>query len=203
MLDVTMLPATPSALKHAEFRGYIGMARTDITPPVGIYSRTWGSALHDVAEGVHRPALASCLVFQSQDGTSELIFLALDSCCADDGEVAVIRATILKHFGLKPEQLMLHPSHSHSLPVLTRRTADRPGGRLLTAYLDGLAPVCIGLVEQARASLAGGVASWAYGRCGLAFNRDAVDPASRRDICGLNLTEQADDTVLVGRITDR
>jgi hypothetical protein len=44
--------------------------------------------------------------------------------------------------------------------------------------------------------------SWAYGRCGLAFNRDAVDPASGRDICGLNLAETADDTVLVGRVAD-
>ena len=99
-----------------------------ITPPVGIYSRTWGSAKHDVAEGVHRPALASCLVFQTLKGDAELISLALDSCCADDGEVAAIRAAILKRFALKPEQLMFHPSHSHSLPVLTRRTADRTGG---------------------------------------------------------------------------
>lgn len=186
-------------LKHAEFRGRIGTARTTVTPPVGVYSRTWGSAKHDVAEGVHRPAVASCLVFQS--GGSELVFLTMDSCCADDGEVAAIRAAILGRFGLKPEQLMLHPSHSHSLPVLTRRTADRAGGGLLTAYLDSLAPLCIELVEQARANLADSVMSWAYGRCGLAFNRDAVDPASGRDICGLNLTEKADDTVLVGRVT--
>jgi len=187
-------------LKHAELQGRVGLARTEITPPVGIYSRTWGSAKHDVAEGVHRPALATCLVFQALDGRSELIFLDMDSCCADDDEVAAIRAAILKRFALHPEQLMLHPSHSHSLPVLTRRTADRAGGALLASYLDGLAPLCINLIEQARASVAEGVVSWAYGRCGLAFNRDAVDPASGRDICGLNLTERADDTLLVGRI---
>ncbi len=178
------------------------MARTTITPPVGIYSRTWGSAKHDVAEGVHRPALASCLVFQTLTGDGELISLALDSCCADDREVAALRAAILTRFGLKLEQLTLHPSHSHSLPVLTRRTADRTGGDLLTAYLDSLAPICIALVEQARAALAEGIVSWAYGRCALAFNRDAVDPASGRDICGLNLTEKADDTLLIGRVCD-
>src|SRR3569832_2137021 len=146
-------------LKHAEFHGRSGTARTVITPPVGIYSRTWGSASHDVAEGVHRPALASCLVFQTLAGDSELIFITLDSCCADDVEVAAIRTKILKQFGLKPEQLMLHPSHSHSLPVLPRRTADRAGGELLTSYLDGLAPICIDLVEQARKSVAEGVVS--------------------------------------------
>jgi hypothetical protein len=154
-----MSPASSSRLKHAEFHGRIGTARTTVTPPVGVYSRTWGSAQHDVAEGVHRPALASCLVFETLAGGSELIFLTLDSCCADDGEVAAIRAAILKHFGLAPEQLMLHPSHSHSLPVLTRRTANRAGGELLTSYLDGLAPICIELIEQARGSLADGVVS--------------------------------------------
>ena len=194
--------SSATKLKHAEFHGRIGTARTVVTPPVGIYSRTWGSAQHDVAEGVHRPAVASCLVFQSLAGDSELVFITMDSCCADDGEVAAIRAAILKHFGLKPEQLMLHPSHSHSLPVLTRRTAGRAGGELLTSYLDGLAPLCIGLVEQARENLAESVVSWAYGRCGLAFNRDAVDPASGRDICGLNLGEKADDTLLIGRVAD-
>jgi len=197
-----MSPATPSRLKNAEFRGRVGTARATVTPPVGIYSRTWGSAQHDVAEGIHRPALASCLVFQDLRGDSELVFITMDSCCADDGEVAAIRTTILKHFGLKPEQVMLHPSHSHSLPVLTRRTSNRAGGELLTSYLDGLAPICIAIVEQARKSLAEGVVSWAYGRCGLAFNRDGVDPATGRDICGLNLTERADDTLLIGRITD-
>jgi hypothetical protein len=189
-------------LKHAEFHGRIGTARVDVTPPVGIYSRTWGSAKHDVAEGVHRPALASCLIFQSLDRDSELVFLTLDSCCTDDREVAAIRAAILKRFGLAPEQLMFHPSHSHSLPVLTRRMANRAGGELLASYLDGLTAVCFGLIEQARASLAEGLVSWAYGRCGLAFNRDAVDPATGRDICGLNLAEQADDTLLIGRVAD-
>ena len=36
----------------------------------------------------------------------------------------------------------------------------------------------------------------------MAFNRDAVDPVSGRDICGVNPDVAADDTVLVGRISD-
>src|SRR5678815_3902939 len=119
------MPSNPrTSLKHAEFHGRIGMARKTITPPVGIYSRTWGSAKHDVAEGVHRPVFASCLIFEKLDNASELIFITMDSCCADDREVSQIRAMILGRFGLKPEQLMLHPSHSHSLPVLTRRNSN-------------------------------------------------------------------------------
>jgi hypothetical protein len=59
----------------------------------------------------------------------------------------------------------------------------------------------MGLVEKARADAQPAILSFAYGRCGLAYNRDGVDAATGRDICGLNLTRAADDTVLVGRIT--
>lgn len=195
------MPSAPR-LKHAEFHGRIGTARTVITPPVGIYSRTWGSAKHDVAEGVHRPAYGSCLIFQSLDRKTELVFLALDTLCGDDHEVGAIRKAIVERFKLAPEQLMFHPSHSHSLPRLTRRMSGRVGGDLLTAYLDSIPGICFGLIEQARAAMAEGIVSWAYGRCGLAFNRDAIDAATGRDVCGLNLAEQADDTLLLGRIAD-
>ena len=43
------------ATTHCRF----GVARRDVTPPVGIYSRSWGAATHDVAEGVHRPLTAT------------------------------------------------------------------------------------------------------------------------------------------------
>jgi hypothetical protein len=189
-------------LTHSEFSGHTGVARVDITPPVGIYSRTWGSAKHDVAEGVHRPLLGSCLVFQESGGKGELVLLALDTIVLDSIEIGKIRATLMERLALKPDQLIIHPSHSHSTPWLLRTRKDRPGGHLIPPYLDALPSVLIELVQKARADSAPGVLSWAYGRCGMAFNRDAVDPASGRDICGLNLSQKADDTLLVARITD-
>lgn len=38
-----------------------GVARCDITPPVSIYHRMWGAALHERATGVHRPLTATAL----------------------------------------------------------------------------------------------------------------------------------------------
>jgi hypothetical protein len=32
------------SISHPEFTGYIGIGRSDITPPPGIYARNWGSA---------------------------------------------------------------------------------------------------------------------------------------------------------------
>ena len=56
-----------------------GVARRDVTPPVGIYSRSWGAATHDVAEGVHRPLTATAAVFAPVDGDGPtLALVALD-----------------------------------------------------------------------------------------------------------------------------
>jgi Neutral/alkaline non-lysosomal ceramidase, N-terminal len=197
-----MSATAATLLKHPEFRGRIGVARADITPPVGIYSRTWGSAQHDQAEGVHRPLLGSCLVLQDNSHSEELIFFALDMVVLDPKEVADLRATLQKRCGLRPEQLMIHPSHSHSTPWLRRRLKDRPGGHLIEPYLDTLPDICEKLIADARAAASPAILSWAYGRCGLAYNRDFIDPASGRDVCGLNTAEKADDTLLVGRVTD-
>lgn len=193
--------APQNVLRHPEFSGRIGVARKDITPPVGIYSRTWGSARHDQAEGVHRPLLGSCVSLTDHDGR-ELVFIALDTIVLDHQETANIRDQILTALKLEPGQLILHPSHTHSAPWLMRSRKDRPGGHLIPPYLDALPGVILELIAQARAAAVPAILSWAYGRCALAYNRDFVDPASGRDICGLNLAVKADDTVLVGRICD-
>lgn len=197
---MTSLPAT--VLKHPEFHGRIGVARRDITPPAGIYARLWGSAKHDIAEGVHRPIFVSCLAFQDLTKSTELILLTLDACIIAQEEVESIRATLLKQFNLEPHQLTVHPSHSHSVPTYSRKHVDRPGGHLILSHLEALYTSCAGAIEEARAAVSEATLTWAYGKCSLAFNRDAIDAASGREVCGLNLSEGADDTVLVGRITD-
>ena len=117
-------------MRHPEFHGRIGVASTQITPPVGIYSRTWGSAVHDVAEGVHRPLLASCIVLRNLAGTTELVLITLDALLFWPLAAEKIRSTIQTRFGLKPQQVIFHPSHSHSAPFLAARriTASRATG---------------------------------------------------------------------------
>jgi hypothetical protein len=202
MKEEAMSVDSTSTLSNPEFRGRIGVARTIITPPVGIYARLWGSAAHDVAEGVHRPCFASCLVFQDSSGGNELVLLALDACILAQEEVRRMSAAIGAGCGLAPEQLAIHPSHSHSVPSYVRKHADRPGGYLIAPYLDALPALCQGLIQNARSTATKATLSWNYGRCGLAYNRDFIDPANGREVCGLNLLAQADDTLLVGRVTD-
>ncbi|RPI75666.1 MAG: hypothetical protein EHM42_15245, partial [Planctomycetaceae bacterium] len=68
---------------HApQSRCQLGVARGDITPPVGIYHRMWGAASHERATGVHRPltATAICLrpLAEATPGPSDRILLAVD-----------------------------------------------------------------------------------------------------------------------------
>jgi hypothetical protein len=200
---MTPTPATSRAcLAHPEFRGRIGIARRDATPPVGIYARAWGSAVHDTAEGVHRPLLATCVVFQDSQARTELVFLTLDVMVFWQEEAVRLRTAILNRMRLEPHQLMVHPSHSHSSPMLLRKHADRAGGQYIAPYLDSLPDLFCELIVEARAACREATLGWTYGKCGLAFNRDSIDAASNRDICGINPRVPADDTVLVGRITD-
>jgi hypothetical protein len=46
---------SPRPFRHASFHGRMGIARADITPPIGIFARNWGAAKHDVASSIHRP----------------------------------------------------------------------------------------------------------------------------------------------------
>ena len=188
---------------HPEFLGCIGLSRSVITPPQGIYARLWGSATHDIADGVHQPMLANCMVLQSDVTSMELVLITLDAIVLHQEEADRIRDAIIERFDLQPHQLMLHPSHTHSSPALVRRHAGRPGGHLIAPYLDSLPGTCCELIATARADLQPRVLGWTYGRCALAYNRDSVELSSGRGVCGINRDRTADDTVLVGRVSDR
>src|SRR5918996_6333563 len=68
----------PPLIHHSSFAGFIGVAREDITPPVGIYARNWGAAQHDVAEGIHRPLFVTALTLQGQPDDAPCVLIAID-----------------------------------------------------------------------------------------------------------------------------
>ena len=191
------------ALRHAEFCGRIGIARAAITPPAGIYARLWGSAKHDIPKGVHKPLLASCVVFADENGANELALLALDlSWWRTKSDERELRSAITRSANLAEERLLLHVSHTHAAPATAIELADRPGGQLIAGYREQIKNTCIALVAAARANLAPATLSWATGSCRLAYNRNLVSPEDGTIIVGLNPTVKADDTLLVGRIAD-
>lgn len=185
----------------AEFSGLLGVGRADITPPVGIYARNWGSSKHDIAEGVHRPLFATAMAFRDASATQPpLVLLSVDlSFWRSSTEERDIRDVVLERCALDSSQLILHQSHSHSAPPTALQFAGRPGGHLIAAYRRLVIERCCAAIQNALQSLEPSVLSWARGSCRLAFDRHYTDGANGALMIGLNPAVEADDTVLVGR----
>jgi hypothetical protein len=198
-----MAAAPELIIRDSEFAGTIGVARADITPPAGIYARCWGSSTHDIASGVHKPLLATCVAFGDALGQHVMALLALDlSWWSSKEDELELRTAILEGSGLRDQELMMHPSHTHSAPLTAVEFINRPGGHLIPEYRALIKTTCISLIAQARHSMVAGTLTWRAGRCALAFNRDLASPNDDRVLCGLNPSASADDTLLVGRVVD-
>jgi hypothetical protein len=197
------MKAVPSTPVVHPFAGYIGVAREDITPPVGIYSRSWGAAKHDVAESVHRPFTLTCVTFQKSPKDSPLVLLAADlgwwKSLEDEHQ---FRHGVLEALSLKPSQLMMCLSHTHAGPSLSSENASKPGGELIAPYLSEVRDRAVRVIQRAMKKATAALLSWRYDKCTLATCRDLPDPERDRFVVGFNPEKPADDTLLVGRITD-
>jgi hypothetical protein len=189
-------------LQHqpSAFAGQIGVARADVTPPVGIYNRLWGAAKHDTAAGVHRPLSATAMALRSDERT--LILISLDgSWFSTPGANEMFLAPIRQACGLDRAGLILSLTHTHASCPLSPEDTQQPGGELLLPYFERVKQALVDISVKALASAVPATLTWATGRCGLASNRDLPEPGTSRYVVGFNPDAPADDTLLVGRVT--
>jgi len=64
--------------RQPSFHGLIGIAREEITPPVGIYARNWGASEHDIVDDVHRPLMATAVTMRTAPDAAPLVLVSLD-----------------------------------------------------------------------------------------------------------------------------
>ena len=181
----------------------VGVATRDVTPPVGIYARSWGAATHEVAEGVHRPFAATAAVFTPLAGEgATLALVAVDlgwfQYLPDERE---LRTTILDRTGLEDEALLINLSHTHAGANVNSQLTDKPGGDLIRPYIEHLTEQIGAAIVDAQAALTRSWVTWGTGRCALATNRDLWDAEAARFACGYNPDAPADDTLVVARVT--
>lgn len=191
-------------LERNEFSGLIGVETTEINPPKGMYARTWGSSDHDIAEGIHRPLRATCVAISEVERANPLFFITLDlmAWMSDQDEVG-IRGPIETGLGIAPGRLVLQLSHTHGAPFTDPALVDAPGGNFISGYRSEIIAACLKVCRSAQAAMAPSILTWGVGKCGLAYNRDLVLPETGEVICGVNPAIEADDTLIVGRITDQ
>ncbi|MPZ97120.1 MAG: hypothetical protein GEU96_19960 [Propionibacteriales bacterium] len=182
------------------FSGYAGVGREDVTPPVGIRIRNWGPAETDVSAGCHRPLTVTVVALRGTADAPPLVLVAVDATWwrrVDDE--ARFRAAVLDGLGLDPARLLVALSHTHAGPVLCTTDSDLPGGELVPGYLDQLAQSTIAAGRDALARIEPATLQWATGHCALAAEREL--DLDGRPVVGFNPRGQADDTVLVGRLS--
>lgn len=176
----------------------IGVARRDITPPIGIRAKNWGPADWERSEGAHRPLTLTALAV---GGAEPLLLIAVDGTWwrRVDDEWSV-RSRVLDALGLRDEQLLIALSHTHAGPVLCSADADLDGGELIPAYLDRLAEAASAAGREALQSAEPARIDWTSGRCALSGDREL--DVDGRALVGFNPeAEAADDTVLIGRVS--
>jgi hypothetical protein len=182
----------------------LGLARVDITPPVGMYHRMWGAALQDRSTGVHRPLTATALVLESMDQPEEgaplQVIVAVDHCLLPTQELNTLREVVCTSNQLPLEQLLVTFSHTHAAGLVGLDRVSFPGGDLIPSYLDHLGQQIAECVAQARRTAQPATIVYESGRCRLARNRDYWDHQREHFVCGYNPEGTADDTVLVARI---
>jgi hypothetical protein len=190
---------------HPAFTGLAGLARTEITPPVGIYCRNWGAALHDTARGVHRPLFLTALAIRDVSGGQPLVLLDTDlGWWANLAFEKKLRGRVCAALGLPEERLLSCVTHTHAAPPLCEPEPHWQGGDLLAGYLVTLEKRMLETALTAIANLSPATIEWHHGRSSLAANRDLPDPtppAGPRLVCGFNPTNTADDTLIVARVT--
>ena len=176
-----------------------GFARADITPPVGIYHRMWGAALHDRATGVHRPLTATALWLQSLSGDGQQLVVGLDHCLLDGAEFARLREHISRVASIAVDDVLVSMSHTHGSAWMSRSRSHLPGGDLIGPYLDAMTDTCGRIAAEAAKSARPATILYGTARCSLAAHRDYWDANTRQFVCGFNPSGPADDTVLVAR----
>lgn len=194
---------TYPAYSNPSFTGLIGVAQEDITPPAGIYARNWGASRHDTAIGIHSPLKLVCHTFQSSKEDKPLILISADLGWWKSAEDELfVRQGVLDALSLDPCQLMICLSHTHAGPSLSRQDIAKPGGEYIAPYLSHLRNCTIKAIDRALATSVQATLTWNYGKCNLATNRDLPELNNERIVVGFNPEKDADDTLLVGRITD-
>lgn len=201
MKSQTSIPA----FFHAGFQGNIGLETADITPPTGVYSRCWGAALHDVAESVHRPLTVNVLTFSSETSDSRLVFVDADLGWWQSLNLFhEFQKRVLQEFHLEPAEFLFGITHTHSSPPLTKLDPDLPGSEIQKLWLEEVFETITTLIHKSLEQQSPAILDWNSGTCNLSTTRDLIDPApeSSRILCGYNPKIEADQTLLVGRITD-
>ncbi len=189
----------PTPTSHLGF----GLARADITPPVGIYHPMWGAARHHRATGIHRPLTAEAMAFAPlADDGKPFLRLQLDHIGMTAEHHKTLLDSVTAATGIAAANIVTTFSHSHAAGLFAPDRIPLPGGEMIEAHLATIYENVTGAAVEALAKLQPAFITYAVGCCNLATNRDYWDDERDFFACGYNPGGKADETLVVARVTN-
>jgi hypothetical protein len=177
-----------------------GVARADITPPLGIAHAGWGAQTHQRAAGVDLPLWVTALALS--DGDETVVIVDIDLIYLWDTEAPGVLRTVERATGLPASHIRLAYTHTHSGPIngATWSTWIKDGAEMVSAYDAILEQQIVGVARQALAQLRPARVAAGFGEAHINVNRRFRRPEDGAVICGRNWEGPVDRQVQVVRI---
>lgn len=177
-----------------------GVARVDITPPMGIAHANWGAQTHQRAAGVDLPLWATALALS--DGDETVVIVDVDVLYLWKNEAARALDAVSTLTGLPKSHIRLSWTHTHSGPTIgsdwTAWTSE--GGEMVAPYTENLIQQIAGVAWKALQNLRPARVSAGLGRCKIGVNRRLQRPEDGAVIVGRYWDGLVDESVHVIRI---
>jgi hypothetical protein len=142
--------------RHAPPSGLLaGVARTDISPPVGIAHMNWGSATHIASDGIDPAGMVATALVLS-DGKQKFAMVDIDVLNVGGLDPVIARAS--EATGIPPAHIRLAATHTHAGPAVSPERgplgADLTGYRqMMERHRAVLLDKLVGVIVAANASL--------------------------------------------------
>jgi len=146
----------------------IGVARADITPPVGI--RSAGFAVRGPLTAHHDPLFATTLV--AADAGTKAALVTCDLIGVDADTVTEIRQAVQGRTGVASRNVTIACTHTHYGPCF----APKYSGPIEDAYRQDLVQVIAGTVEEAERALQPARIGVGWGTSDIGVNRREKRP---------------------------
>jgi len=160
-----------------------GVARADVTPPVGIAHAGWIPQEHDRAAGVDLPLQATALAVSDGDRTTVTVHIDVVLLLPDRAISA--RKRIADRTGVPESNVRLSYSHTHSGPIVGWESWIE-GAEMMDPYFDLLEHHLTGVAAEAVDDLQPARVAAGTGHSEIAINRRFERPEDGRMIVGRN-----------------
>ena len=177
-----------------------GVARADITPPLGIGHAGWGAQAHQRATGVDLPLWVTALALAQNDLVT--VIVDIDCMYLFEPEAQAVRDAITRITGLPEGNIRISYTHTHSGPVSggTWSAWMSEGADLVPAYDARIADEAAGVAWAAIQNLQPVRLAAASGRSDISVNRRFQRPGDDVVVVGRNHQGPVDREVQMLRI---